>query len=454
MFDLIDQALEIFDEIRGQFKRYDKCHSTERFENWIEDDVVCAVDDLLCRKEFRQAVSWWAKCLAPGTKDEARDRVEALDAALIAEARTLSNWANQLASRTALENGESHIGDCAPGAMSTENLLCSVEFIASRPWRDLVSLDDFFGPLAGLNLKDPGSGPRNPTEFVPFLHRELSEPGDHVGGMALRRAGYFRSFLSEFRSRCTQAASLAGPTMGLRPPLHETSTQLTEATERLKNLLTLTPQARLRIACVSLVQIRAEFSPNPDLSWIGLDKRIVPRGCFRFWLTNHRKRGVATRVALALGTVSSVYRQPWSPEETVAECVRSHKLVVVDRVGAPAIFWEGKEVRSLEGMPTLAQAFTRLAMCAQRGARMDSSMFDLARPDDDFKPDGRLAIWICRMKDELPESLADLTTHGKKGGVYELDVPKNEIVVLRVDDGMVAIYSGLGTWQTLRAPLN
>src|SRR5262249_47398535 len=127
--------------------------------------------------------------LGSGAKTSQRKLVEAVDAALVAAAG---------ACRTAAGDEMNRIDPAA-----------RIEWLADRPWDDLVAEDDYFGARAGLRLLRPLADCcelflRTPDPPVPL--------GDYICRCMFRRIDCFAEMISAVWSQALDAAQRRGAT--------------------------------------------------------------------------------------------------------------------------------------------------------------------------------------------------------------------------------------------------
>jgi len=142
-------------------------------------------------------------------------------------------------------------------------------YIARRPWRDLVVLEDYFGPVSDLNLVDrqgylgPDSSQVQIAEFLPFGNPQLGSLGDFVSRMLLIRIEYWQSLLQRFWLRCQTALPISTPQDAARwATVGDSWQRLQQSSQRLRQACLASPTAQLRKACMALLQVHACYRPG------------------------------------------------------------------------------------------------------------------------------------------------------------------------------------------------
>lgn len=439
--DLMDLALDGYEVIRAQCDADPPGHRSRRLAGWLRRDAVAAIDELAARADFRSRARWSMDRLQPGAAGAERQLVDSVDAALVEHAAALARFAadgdvmprlEALAlpfPQTAAATGK------VPGASGVG----TVEFIAQRPWQDLVSVRDFFAPTAGLNLKAKAGPRRQPVEFVPMFHDALRQPGDHIAGMLLRRVRYWTEDLRWFQARCVKVATDLGLPDGCGTAVLETEIRLGRSVAELEGRLAGTPEARLREACVVLVQAYAEFHPRPDLKWLEPAGPSGASGVLRFWLENHDETMVASRVAAALGAASREYRGKVPAEDVLREAARSYALVLARGLGTRTMYWRGKRVDETAIGAALWDTMWALALKAKQGQGLDHEHFGTGSRGTGAVTRHALSCRVDRLKRKLPADFAEI--NGEEVlGTYLLKLAANEIFMGEVsEDGVVEI---------------
>lgn len=430
MFDYVDVALEEFESLRADGARSTLIVDGRRLGRWIREEAVKAIEELIAKEEFRRQALWSAERLSAGAGSNGRTMVEQVEAALVAHAEALAGWA----SNPNFETASAKLDAARPSRfiVPIDRARASVEFIASRPWHDLISARDLLSPTAGLNLKVPLE--RDVAEFVPMLDASLQYPGDHVAGMALRRIRFWHEELQRFRSRCHRVARECEDAADTPVAVTETADALARSMGDFEALLTLGPHARLREACASLLQAYAAYAPRADLSWARMPSS-AQAPTLAYWLESQQRTTIATRVAAALGEVVAIYRQPRSTEEAIRDLWRSYMLVVIGG-GRKQLYWRQEPVLA-DWTAALWETLWALVRDAKSGGYWVN--------EQSFSHDGRgnlglsrraLISRVSRVGKLLPPKLREQLEENEAS--YQLKVPNNEIYLAEVQpDGSV-----------------
>lgn len=451
--DLMDLALDGYEVIRAQCDADPPGHRSRRLGEWLRRDAVAAIDDLAARADFQIQARWSMDHLQAGAAGADRKLVDSVDAALVEHAAALARFAadgDVMPRLEALALPFPHTA-AATGKVPGSSGVGTVQFIAQRPWQDLVSVRDFFKPSAGLNLKAE-AGPRpHPVEFVPMFHDALRQPGDHIVGMLLRRVRYWMEDLQWFRARCTQVARDLGLAAGCDTAVLETGKQLGGCVAELEGRLTGTPDARLREACVVLVQAYAGFHPQPDLKWLKPADASGAAVIFRFWLENHDETLVASRIAAALGAASRKYRGKVPAEDVLREAARSYALVLAQGLGTRTMYWRGEPVNATVIGTAQWDTMWALALKTKQGQGLDHVHFGTGRQGKEAVSRPQLSGRINRLKTTLPGDLASRIDGKSVLGTYLLELAANEIFMGEVSEDGVVEITGRAHSRAIRA---
>src|SRR5262249_28595408 len=138
------------------------------------------VDQLRANRQFQRLARWSPDHLARGAKTSQRQRLETVDRELVTCARRTAEAAGQAS---------------------------AAAWIASRPWFDLVSPEEYFQPHQGLHLLT--SEPVHSAEF--WKRNALATPlGDYVCRGLFARLAYFTQTLNGEWWACFHALQAQG----------------------------------------------------------------------------------------------------------------------------------------------------------------------------------------------------------------------------------------------------
>jgi hypothetical protein len=229
---------------------------------------------------------------------------------------------------------------------------------------------------------------------------------------------------------------------------------LRQGVQALRLSVTVGPPARLRQACVALVQAYAEFCPSAEFSWLnGSAPPHVGRGVLNYWLTRHDQTIIAARIAGALTDASAIYRCRLSSEEVVQEAARSNALVLAQGLGTRLFFWRTQQVQGPWENYASWETLWALGLRAKQMQSVDHSDFGKNSKNEWVVEPHGLTSRVDRLKDYLPEELC-LRVKGLRGsGLYRLDLPANEIYMANVFDDGVFEVGGSSTYREVRVLL-
>lgn len=448
MLDHLDAAQRHYEQIRPGPARPVTAEKAEQLSLWLETEVCRVVEELLEYPAFRAFARWPIEQLARGAPGKERSLVEAVDAGLVDCAQRLVDFARHPAIQEALAQlgpcteglheagGNSHDpavqNPTAPHAAPGFGL---IQYIAGRPWRDLVAVEDYFYPTSELNLTKrerylgPDSRGVQVAEFLPFCNPHLRPLGDYVSRTLLIRVEYWDRVLQRFWVRCRTA---------LQESQHESDPQgaavteargrLQEDYEQLKETCCAGEQAKMRAACIALVQVHADYHPRADRDWLKLPfERARPSGTIRHQVERRHDVSIAEQVAGALVDVAPMYREGLEPTVMIAAKARFHQLVVVMGTGRREVYWQGQLLE--------VDWFTQDApwdLFAALVERVKS-----AQGADAFDAKGGLSGSLKdrrhRLKKLLPPGL-DEAIRSAGQGTYKLSLPAKDVCLLRYED--------------------
>ena len=322
--------------------------------------------------------------------------------------------------------------------------LAAVEFIATRPWRDLVEKYDYFHVVMELNLKDdPAKAAGKRVQlgiFTPYVNPRLQSLGDFVSRAMLIRVEHWMDVLHKFRMRCHNTLTLNHVEGG---PLWEVAGKATSTLqqnyESLKALCCDGRQARLRQSCIVLVQIYAGFKPKADLTWLGLPAEYASATqAIPYYARHRRDDSTAEQAALALIEISDMFQKRADPETILAEAKERYQLVLVSGLGVQQLYWKGQlSDTKWDVCPALWEFLWALCEKAKVGQGVDTCSWGIEEATASLK-DRKY-----RLKGLLPEELHQRIV-ASGAGTYKLGLAPKEICLL--------VYSEKEVLQPQRAP--
>ena len=144
--------------------------------------------------------------------------------------------------------------------MMIPRYLAHLEQMAGRPWTDLVCTDDYFGPVGGMMRKSPL--PEGATEgaFVRSLTPHIFHAGDSITRCMMQRIRSRVEFLGESRSVVREAVCATARPYEKQIAAERTAWEkLCEGRSELQRLCLTEPDARMREACITVVQVPLSF---------------------------------------------------------------------------------------------------------------------------------------------------------------------------------------------------
>ena len=167
MLDQIQMALRRYEQLAPNTASKMSQSQADELADWLEFQVGDIVASFLARPGFRRRARWPIDRLTGQWDCYERDAVRAVDASLIRYAEGLLNIARSPAIERELLRMDPYQNQLKPGDASVYDpppeeddhrrvplRMRQVKFIASRPWRDLVSVWDYFHPVSQMNLRE------------------------------------------------------------------------------------------------------------------------------------------------------------------------------------------------------------------------------------------------------------------------------------------------------------
>jgi hypothetical protein len=411
-------------------------HAAAEFVQWLDTDVCPLLRQFFQRPGYRQLARWSIDNLAPGSETEARKLVEAIDRELVQGAQRLATLAKQPLLQSALQAGiERPIvqaqltadSDIVVNETAGPNI---AEFVAQRPWHDLVATRDYFGLAAELNLKNRAawlgvdSEMIQIGEFSPFIHRHWRLPGDHIARATLTRIDYWCYRLRQLQKECIELLNQNNEAAAtICTNVQSSLGNITSLRDRLEELCFKSDESRLRHSAICLAQIYAMYRPGEALKWLGdiLEARSLV-AMMRYDLEQREEIDVASIAASAITDFSVLYRSDIDADEQIAERLQRIPLIVVAGVGRREIFWRGKLIEvDWQKYGRAWVLFVNLVERAKQGLAIDRfTKLRVSRKDAKAE--------LLKL---LPPDLAELIT--RQQGIYQLHLPKEQIYVVHFE---------------------
>lgn len=433
--DLLQLAQLRFQELVPKIAATMTVETSDAVESWLREQVVAVVDQLGEVQRFRKFTRWSLDQLSPGRDTPQRKLVEAMDRVLVAAAKETAKAARALG--------------VFPPAVTKEEAVSVIDWLAARPWFDLVCPEEFFTGERGLHL----------TTSRPDCHAEFwgaADPrvplGDYVSRGLLMRTEYFAHKIDEIWQDCWQESQQQGQVVySLADRLLAAKTVLDRAHGELRQACYLNSESGLRDACTTLVLVYVAYSPNPALDWLGFQRDhatahaplirnvVRPSGeiIMRYPTSaGHEvversraklcRRDVVEGIARALAMVSKVYYRPTESEELVEWLRQEKQLVMVDR-RPRAVYWQGEPVgTNWDRRSTRWDLLWKLAERARR--RQPVHHEELTHGVGSSAVKNRRS----HLSADIPASLDRLIEDVRPGG-YRLNLAPEQIVLLELD---------------------
>lgn len=427
MEDRLDVARRRYQRARSAFDQSVGGVNAPELSSWLEHDLCSVVEELIDRPEYQAHARWPIDHLEEGVKTEERTLVNSLDSGLVQWAKRLTAFARR--------PGFKELPALAPGGNLQERCVSDakdpdpasfLEPICCRPWRDLVVTRDYFYPVGDLNLKTLPSGPRvQNADFLPFFNPRLRLLGDFVSRTLIIRVEHWLELLRRFQTRCQTALHFADQDGGSPwGDIVESCRQMHDDKERLREKSFVGPNARVRNACIGLLQIYLAYRPLVKLNWLGIAPALSG-GC-QFFRRQVEVRGdvdLGDQAVAMLLDVATMYRTGLDSATIIAAKCRSHPLVLVTGTGRREAYWRGKLINVDWSLHSALWEF--FAALAERAtSRQGADMIDLTESIRGSMKDRR-----SRIKSLLPADLNEKIKPAGRG-TYKLALEPREVCVL------------------------
>lgn len=342
MLDQLQMNLRHYERIAQNAGSEMSQSQADQLSDWLKRRVGRLIASLLTRPGFRRRVRWPIERLTGELDCPERAAVLAVDEALVSFASALRAVAQTDAISQQLLRLGPHLGkveegdplalDAVPENQSIQRTplgFGAVDFVAGRPWRDLASAEDYFGPRSQLNFKEAQGKPFG--NFSPFVNKRLRAPGDFISRCLDIRVDHWHGVLQRFYSRCQRARQIAKADLGTQwTELNDLRRELNRRIDELRRLSRLVPEAQVRDSCIALLQIQVGFHPETDLSWLGPVAGMAASAYgIPHQVSKMRQWDVPERAAEALLDIDGIVRDQ-RPEDVIEEMKATKRLVLVE----------------------------------------------------------------------------------------------------------------------------
>jgi hypothetical protein len=297
--------------------------------------------------------------------------------------------------------------------------------MSRRPWRDLVCVNDYFFPAGGMMRKALLPAGVAEGAFVVSLTPHLFAVGDCITRSMMQRIRTWVEFLAEARRIVYDAVRATGTAYTGDTEVEQAAhRELMQHHTALQRMCLTGPDAILREASITCVQVYAEFCPAPDLDWLGIsDQAQQPfRGILCHNIEYIRELETTERIAGALDDLKHMYRDLETERPAVETAIATGGLVLIE--GERGVYWDGEKVS--QDWPRYQKAWELLWKLAAN-ARMASFVSDVDLYGRHVPPSTMHNRW-SRLKLMLPPSLRRQILPGIGGrATYRLTIPINRI---------------------------
>jgi hypothetical protein len=462
--DLLHLAQHRFQQLASRLLQPMTEQTSDDVERWLRDQVCAAVEPLTRSAPFQRIARWSPDHLGPGATTEQRRLVERVDRALIKAARHLVTATDELEPLHVVGDtrlvAPSPVAAAAPRTPAAEPVPV-LEWIAGRPWFDLVCPDEYFTGHRGLHLL---TGRIDCTdEFLRELDPRVPL-GDYVArGMFARIEFFARKIDDVWRLRFHSAQGEGQACASLAERLFTIKIQLDRAIDELRKACHKGRATRLRDACATLTLVYAAYAPNPDLGWLGCPEGspAAEASCLRATVRppselitakadgRGRLRVVGGRRALlcrpdvvqgiagALAVAAELYRRPAETEDAIDWLRQQTRLLLVDQRPRTA-YWDGQPFgQHWDQFPVVWDLLWELARRARQGRPLQA---------EDVTPPGHSTTAVkhrrSRLSKEIPAALDALIDDVRPKG-YRLQLERDEIALMSVGDDQQLVEVGL-----------
>lgn len=336
--------------------------TSDLLEAWLRNEVVPVVEDLFDRPLYRRRVLEVPAQLFTAPPGDRRVRVTSCAEALVSDAQTQVAVAGQFKLVGLLADHDRDQDLSWIAEQASVDTRTAVEKLAERPWFDLVKPQDFWAPSFDLYLRR--SDPLLTRQFRRG-HSPAELLGDHVIERMFARIEFWRRRLECTRERLQQGLGTAPDAYAAHERMFCGASDVAQKCHALAQDWRAGGEARLRNACLVLLQTYAAYHHLPQVPWLGRDpQEVAVQGhCLRSYFrhqgtvliaeqhTDGRLHQVGSqqaslvdvqlvrRVAAALEDVTALYERGIHPDDLIAEAKDQFRLVVV--VQPRMVLWQG-----------------------------------------------------------------------------------------------------------------
>ena len=236
---------------------------------------------------------------------------------------------------------------------------------------------------------------------------------------------YWQSVLQSFEVRCRTArdGSVWGDSW---EAVNVACGQFQEHSGQLRGRCLFGREAKVRNACIALLQVYADYRLGVSLDWLGMPSPRRPLG-LRRRVERQYDGSVGEQVAAALLDVAALYRSAVDIPSLIEAKTRRHPLVVVMGRGRRETYWQGQLVPvDWTVHEAVWQFWSSLVEQVKSGQGVDA--FDPDRGGRGSMKDRRHRLKRC-----LPQSLEQKVRPAGRG-TYRLTLSTDEVCLLQFDE--------------------
>ncbi|MCI0541383.1 MAG: hypothetical protein L0Z50_39800 [Verrucomicrobiales bacterium] len=393
------------------------------------------------RNEFRALAKATLRTLQAGSRSPERKLIEGVSETLVEWATALEKMLCNPEHMASLSRVGPYntwqpdaigIGAADPtGAAHAASDRQSVQHIASRPWRDLVCLDDYFELSTGLNLKlgtvQVGDlHDRQLLQFTGFGNSDLLSPGNRIVQALFLRIEHWNEALRSIHVRCQTALNHQHSTCSNQlERANAAAAQFQRLLGQLRRVLIGSTTARLIEDAMVLVQIYADYFPDIELDWLP-----VPAACRRpqgyaYWLGQREHLAIADRTADAIDRMGNALDGDVDVDLWVELLRNSTPLLLISGSGRRECYWKGSQIdETLQKNEVVWLLLLRLALAAKQGPNIG-----IRQAEDDSTKTPKYTR--ARLKKLIPTELNNLIKDQPPGG-YVLLLSPSDVSVIEV----------------------
>lgn len=434
----IDHALRRWERIKPPPGRDMSAAKAKELSDWLNKDVCRVAEALIARPDLQALAKQPLTLLLPDrSRSEARIRVERIDSAITETARSLAIALRRPEILQAYHQHHTAVaqrtGNPEETADRLEQQLTLLDRIAHRPWLNLASARDYFGPAAGLNLRpvpQPNIDEPQPElgDFNPYFNRDLRRLGDFVFRCLLIRVEYWRRPLRAAWVEADTAVREAGLEAAEVRLIREAWKEIDPALAALRAAYEHHPDAPARDAAVVLMQLLAAYRPNTGFQWLGQEAAAVVKraALLRGRVDRQQDVSIAESAAAALEELRRRAGEEPDLDLIIKEARRSYILLIVDVPGRREVYFEGRQLEADWNSKKRAWSLLcDVAKAARQRARVRDDERDYsardARQDLTRRDDRRL----------LPDELIEKLKMSK--GEHWLELDRDQVFVITAE---------------------